>query len=170
VRTRFRVAGPDDLPAIQVVEVAAGTLFRDLGMDATADHEPPDAEVLSDYISGGRCWVGVDPDDGPIAYILVDVVDGAAHIEQVSVRPDHAHQRIGAALIDTVAGWAAEKLLTAVTLTTFAAVPWNGPYYRRLGFEPIEPDDLGIGLAARRQHEAERGLDRWPRFAMVRPV
>ncbi|MGH3698833.1 MAG: alpha/beta fold hydrolase [Pseudonocardiaceae bacterium] len=34
------------------------------------------------------------------------MVDGNAHVEQVSVHPDHARQSLGAALLDTAAAWA----------------------------------------------------------------
>jgi len=30
--------------------------------------------------------------------------------------------------------WAETKRLAGLTLTTFAEVPWNAPYYDRLGF------------------------------------
>ncbi|BFV60853.1 hypothetical protein KCMC57_up59570 [Kitasatospora sp. CMC57] len=49
----------------------------------------------------------------------------------------------------------------ALTLTTFAEVPWNAPYYVRCGFEVIEGDEVGPGLRAIRAREAAHGLDRW---------
>ncbi len=50
-----------------------------------------------------------------------------------------------------------------MTLTTFADVPWNGPYYRRLGWRDLPAAELGPELAAIRRHEASLGLDAWPR-------
>jgi hypothetical protein len=47
-------------------------------------------------------------------------------------------------------------------------VPWNAPYYERLGFRRV--DDLTPGLRAIRAAEAARGLDRWPRVAMRRDL
>jgi hypothetical protein len=35
-----------------------------------------------------------------------------------------------------------------LTLTTFIEVPWNAPYYRRLGFRPL--DDARLTAALRR--------------------
>jgi predicted N-acetyltransferase YhbS len=46
-----------------------------------------------------RCWVAVDDAAGPVGYVLVDPVDGNAHVEQMSVRPDHQDSGIGRALI-----------------------------------------------------------------------
>jgi ribosomal protein S18 acetylase RimI-like enzyme len=44
--------------------------------------------------------VAVDAKDQPVAYLLVDTVDNAAHIEQVSVDPDYAGRRIDSVQID----------------------------------------------------------------------
>jgi GNAT superfamily N-acetyltransferase len=99
----------------------------------------------------------------------VDIVDECAHIEQVSVRPDHAGQGIGRALIDHVGAWASEQGLRALTLTTFRAVPWNAPYYERLGFtEP--PGGPAPGLAAIMAAETTAGLDPATRVCMRRPI
>ncbi|WP_245617055.1 GNAT family N-acetyltransferase [Knoellia subterranea] len=119
-------------------------------------------------------WVVNDGDregHGDIAgYLLADVVDGAGHIEQVSVDPGYAGQRIGRALIDEAARWATTQGYAVVTLTTFTRVPWNAPYYERLGFVAVPPEQLGEGLRRVREHEADLGLDRWPRTAMARPL
>ncbi len=139
-------------------------------MGAVADDEPPPVEVLESYVRNGRAWVATDTTDHPVAYVLVDVVDDAGHVEQVSVHPSHAGQRLGRALIDQAAAWAAGNGFTALTLTTFADVPWNGPYYERLGFRVLDSDRMGEGLRRIREQEAAVGLDQWPRVAMSRPV
>lgn len=105
-----------------------------------------------------------------MAYCVVDIVDGNAHIEQVSVHPDAARRGRGAQLIDHIEEWARDRGLPEITLTTFVDVPWNAPYYTRLGFGIVVDSDLGPGLRALREHEAAQGLDRWPRVAMTRHV
>ncbi len=164
----IRVAAEPDLPRLQAIERAAGAPFRDLGTAAIADDDPPPLDALRQFASAGRAWVAVDEHDVPVAYLLVDVVDGAAHIEQVSVHPAHARKGLGRSLIDVAAGWAAERGLGALTLTTFADVPWNAPYYSRLGFSVVPDEDAGPGLLAVRRHERELGLDAWPRVSMRR--
>ena len=53
----------------------------------------------------------------------------------------------------------------AVTLTSFRDVPWNAPFYQRVGFEVV--DDPPPGLAAVRAAERAEGFDRFgPRVAM----
>lgn len=66
-------------------------------------------------------------------------------------------------------GWTGNGLPT-LTLTTFADVLWNAPYYARLGFDVIPNRELSAGLRGLREHEAAIGLDAWPRVAMRRPV
>ncbi|THJ68477.1 GNAT family N-acetyltransferase [Arthrobacter echini] len=126
---------------------------------STAEDEPPTVHALLTYQRDGRAWVDVD-----------DRVDDAAHIEQVSVHPDHAGQGRGRELIETAARWAGQRGLAALTLTTFAHVPWNAPYYARLGFTVVPPDQWPAGLQRIREHEADLGLDAWPRVAMRRAL
>ena len=167
----IRPAEPRDLPRLQEVERLAGAAFRDLGMAAVADDDPPALADLAAHQADGRAWVATDDDtddDTAVAYLLVDVVDGAAHVEQVSVDPAHARRGLGRRLIDTAATWAARRGLDTVTLTTFAEVPWNAPYYARLGFVVVPETDLGPELAAVRRHEGALGLDAWPRVSMAR--
>ncbi|MEV7092282.1 GNAT family N-acetyltransferase [Amycolatopsis sp. NPDC051045] len=166
----IRLARPDDLPALIDVEREAGTLFREIDMAAIADDDPGSVAELAVYQEDGRAWVSVDEADRPVAYLVAGIVDGCAHIEQVSVHPGHARRGLGSALIETLAGWAASRGLKALTLTTFGAVPWNAPYYERLRFRIVPDAEIGAGLWAIRRAEAARGLDAWPRVAMLRPL
>lgn len=163
---RARVAELEDLRAI---ETAAGAPFRDLGMDAVADDTPPSTVVLHGALERDGLWV-LEVDDVPVAYLLDDVVDGHAHVEQVSVDPAHAGHGYGRVLIEHLAERARAAGRGALTLTTFTEVPWNGPYYVRLGFRFLADDELGPGLWAIRRAEIARGLDHWPRTAMRREV
>lgn len=145
-------------------------MFHEVGMAAVANDEPSSLAELATYQDDGRAWVATDEADRPVAYLLVDVVDDNAHVEQVSVHPGHARQGLGRALLDTAAGWAQRHGLAALTLTTYAEVPWNAPYYRRLGFRVIPEAQLTDGLRRIREHEQARGLTTWPRVLMRRPV
>lgn len=167
---RIRLANRAELPALQDIERAAGAPFRDLGMPEIADDEPPALDVLERYRRAGRCRVAVDERDLPAAYLLAEPVDGALHIEQVSVHPRAARRGVGRALLAHAADRAREEGLTALTLTTFTDVPWNAPYYARLGFRPLPEADLTPGLRAIRATEAAHGLDRWPRVCMRKPL
>ncbi|QOV34641.1 GNAT family N-acetyltransferase [Streptomyces ferrugineus] len=165
---RIRPPTPAELPVLQDVERAAGAAFRGLGMAAVADDEPPALDVLEHYRGAGRAWVACDSGGRPVAYLICEPVDGALHIEQVSVHPDAAHRGIGRTLLAYAADRAREEGLAGLTLTTFTEVPWNAPYYERLGFRVLAEAELTPGLRKIRAHEAELGLDRWPRVGMRR--
>ncbi len=162
----IRPARADDLPHLVEIERAACELFRSVGMDAVADDDPGSVEELTPYADGGRAFVAVDERDRPVGYLLVDVVDDAAHVEQVSVHPDFARRGIGSALLEVANAWARTERLNVVTLTTFLTVPWNAPYYERLGFHILGLEEETPGLRAIREHEREHGLDAWPRACM----
>ena len=167
---RIRLATRAELPALQDIERAAGAPFRGLGMPEIADDEPPALDVLERYRRAGRCWVAVDESDLPAAYLLAEPVDGALHIEQVSVHPRAARRGVGRALLAHAADHAREEGLTALTLSPFTDVPWTAPYYARLGFRPLPEADLTPGLREIRGAEAAHGLNRWPRVCMRAPL
>lgn len=166
----IRSAQPDDLPLLREIEIAAGAVFRDLDMNAVADDAPPTLAELRAWLETGGLLVSVDASDVPVGYLLVGTLDGHGHIEQVSVHPRQARQGIGSVLIDDADAWAEQRELEGLTLTTFARVPWNAPYYHRLGFRVLADEEMTDGLRRARDHEAARGLDTWPRVAMRRPV
>jgi GNAT superfamily N-acetyltransferase len=156
----IRAPRPDELAALLEIEREAGRAFLDVGMPEIARDDPGSVEELEAYRAAGRAWVAVDQADRPVAYLISSVVDGCTHVEQVSVAPSHARRGLGAALID--------HLGTPVTLTTFRDVPWNAPYYERLGFTVVEPADQGPELAALVREEAARIPGDAPRVAMRR--
>ncbi|MEU6696408.1 GNAT family N-acetyltransferase [Pseudonocardia sp. NPDC046786] len=163
----IRPAVPADAPALREIERAAGEPFREIGLDVVADDEPPPAALLAAYATAGRAFVA-EHDGRPAGYLLTELVDGCAHLEQVSVLPRMRGSRIGEALVEHLAGWARDRRLPALTLTTYRDVPWNGPYWLRLGFRELI--ELGPGLRAVRDAEIARGLDVWPRLAMRRDL
>ncbi|WP_327154154.1 GNAT family N-acetyltransferase [Streptomyces tubercidicus] len=161
----------DELPTLRAIERAAGEPFHGLGMTSVADDEPPSLEQLTEFQRTGRALAAYEEagpgggGHGPVGFLIWEPVDGCTHIEQVSVHPDQAHRGIGRALIDRAE---LDGGPAALTLTTFAEVPWNAPYYARIGFRILPEAELTPGLRAIRAQEAALGLDRWPRVVMRR--
>ena len=162
----IRAARTDDGTALRAIERLAGQRFRDVGLGDVADAEPASLEVLSRYAADGRSWVAVDESDGAVGYVIVDVVDAAAHIEQISVRPDRQGAGVGRTLIDRVRAWASTSGKSAITLTTFAGVPWNTPLYEHLGFTALGENEIGPELRSLREAESRHGLDPTLRVCM----
>ena len=158
-----------DVPLLAAIELAAGARFREVGMGSIADDEPlPEAELRA-AAADGRLWVA-ELDGAVVGYVLAVLLDdGAPHLEQVSVRPEAGGRGVGEALVRTVEAWARTTARPeALTLSTFRDVPWNGPWYARLGYEPVPDDELDDALRAVRAHEAELGLDVTARLIMRR--
>jgi GNAT superfamily N-acetyltransferase len=166
---RIRVARVDELPILQDIEVAAGRVFRDVGMPEIAGDDPLPLDDLTRYREAGMAWVAVDTPGHPIAYLIAARIDAGVHVEQVSVHPGSARRGVGRSLLDHVAAWAEAEGAPALTLTTFEHVPWNAPYYARCGFRRLTDAELTPGLRAIRARERACGLDRWPRVCMARP-
>lgn len=160
----------DEFGALQDIERAAGALFAARGMQLVTDHEPFSDEELQGFVDREMAWVAAPPGGAPRGYLVAEEIDGAGHVEQLTVHPDHAGRRLGVRLMDHFGGWCEGRGLPAVTLTTFAEVPWNRPYYERLGFRVLADDEITPGLAAIRTYEAAIGLDAWPRVCMRRDV
>lgn len=160
-----RPGRPADIESMQEIEIAAGSLFAEIGMHDVAEDGAHETELLAEYIADGRAWVA-EADGVVCGYALVDVLDGQAHLEQVTVHPDYSRRGIGRVIIDHLAGWARGQGYATMTLLTFRDVAWNGPYYRRLGFVDVPDADMSPELAALRAHEAELGLDVTIRGAM----
>ena len=78
-------------------------------MPEIAGDEPLSVHELARYQRDHRAWVAVDDAGVPVAYLIADIVDGAMHIEQVSVHPRAARRKIGRMLFDHAATDAAAK-------------------------------------------------------------
>lgn len=163
-----RAATIADYPAVVGIERAAGERFREIGMPQIADDKPISEGDFTGFVERQGAWIW-EVDGSPVGYLLVEALDDAAHVEQLSVDPASARRGIGTALLEVAARWAGEHELAALTLTTFRDVPWNAPFYARRGFRILTPDDCGPQLAERLRSESAHGLDRWPRVAMRRP-
>jgi GNAT superfamily N-acetyltransferase len=165
----IRRGRPDEVEQLRDVEREAGRRFADVGLADVAAHEPMAADVLAAYAADGRCWVALD--DGAVTgYVIVEVVDGCAHVEQLSVLPEQQGRGHGRRLLDEVERWAAGQGLAALTLTTFADVPWNRPLYEHLGFRVLAEAEFTPPLVAIRRAEAELGLDPSTRVVMRREL
>jgi GNAT superfamily N-acetyltransferase len=165
----IRPPAADELGRLVEIEAAAGRAFADHGMPEIAADDPGSPTELEPYRAAGRALVAADP-GGPVAYLLAAEIDGCLHVEQVSVDPAHAGHGIGAALIDHLAAAARADGRPALTLTTFRDIPWNAPYYARLGFRELPEGEWGPQLRALVAHERDAIPGHHPRVTMIRPL
>jgi GNAT superfamily N-acetyltransferase len=166
----IRGARESELPLISALEKSGEKHFRAAGMDRVADAPAPDPGAYRPALRAGRLLVAVDGQDVPVGFIRLELLDGEPHVEQVSVRPDQAGHGIGASLLAAAEQLARARGYHRITMTTFRDVPWNGPYYARLGWIAVLDADLPPELAAARQDERDLGFDEWPRQAMAKSL
>jgi GNAT superfamily N-acetyltransferase len=162
----IRRAHPAEVALLPAIERAAALLFRDFGL----------AEIFSDVLTSeqdleharadGRLWVAAGPDRCPVGFAIASRVGGNAHLDELDVHPDHGRRGLGRALVDAVICWARKERLPALTLTTLRHVPWNAPFYERLGFHVLEEAAQGPILTEILREEVERGLPAENRVAM----
>ena len=116
----------------------------------------------------GRLWVAL-AGDAPVGFAHVEILgSGTAHLEEIDVHPDHGRRGLGTRLVAAVCEWAASAGYRELTLTTFRDVPWNMPFYARLGFQEVPAGELSAELIAVVLDETRRGLDPARRVVMRR--
>ncbi|HCC5988535.1 MAG: GNAT family N-acetyltransferase [Enterobacter cloacae] len=163
-----RPTRPGDVTALPAIERAAGERFRDYPELAwLAEGEVISAEQHLDYAERGLSWLAL-ANDQPVGFILAELHASSLFIVELSVHLDWQGKGIGRRLIACVADQARKRGLASLTLTTFRDVPWNAPFYARLGFEMITT--LTPELREKREEETAHGLAYDARCAMRLPL
>ena len=161
-------ARAEQFAAMREVERAAEALFAldDLplalrGASLTSDEEFAEAQRER------LLWCAVDARGEVLGYAIALWLGGDLHLDEIDVHPAQQGRGIGRALVAAVRTHAEARGARRLTLTTFRFVPWNQPWYARLGFVPLEGDALGGELAQLFDAEIARGLARERRVAMA---
>ncbi len=155
----IRRARPSDLRRIAAIEDAGLPLFVDWFGDrmvpALAAKAPSGAE------RDGQGFLLVAADDRRlVGFAHVVPRDVHAHLEQLSVLPAYGRRGIGTRLLREAmeeARWGGHDRMS---LCTYRDVPWNGPFYARLGSREVAEADLEPFQRDLRAHERALGLDR----------
>ncbi len=125
-----------DLKAIKEIELAAASRFKGHGLvDHLMDHHF-DQTLLKTLIKDEQVWVSfADQEQGKATgFAIATILGPIAYLEELDVLPAFGQQGLGKALVLTVAQWAREKRFAHLTLSTFTHIPWNAPFYEKLGF------------------------------------
>jgi ribosomal protein S18 acetylase RimI-like enzyme len=165
---RIERGAPSHAERLREIERASSIHFREIGMADVADHEPTPASILEDSARDGLLYVALTADT-VAGFLIWSAVDDEAYIEEVAVDPAHAGHRLAARMIDRLAQDIRGRH-PAITLATFRDVPWNGPYYAKLGFEEFPHDQVGPDHAKAWQEQSDIGLDMSKRLFMIRRV
>ena len=150
---RIRVATIDDVPHLPEIERSAAQAYL---VTAHADDEESvtGAEAYPPLIAAEGVHVA-EVEGRLVGFVSSAPLAGGLHIYELAVQLETQRQGIGTALLAAVRHAAARHKLPALTLTTFADVPFNAPFYARQGFAILNPPPPH--LAAILASEAARG-------------
>jgi GNAT superfamily N-acetyltransferase len=157
----IRAARPDELALLPPLEAAADTLFAPLDIGPLPGPGSP-----ADFAGALVVLVAGDPPQG---LARIDALADGAHLEQLSVHPDHGRRGAGRALLRAAVDWATAQGYDELTLATYRDVAWNGPFYASEGFVEVGPVDEWY--AARGLPPEEPVMGRFgARVLMARPL
>lgn len=169
-----RLAEPDDTALLPSVERRAVRLFDGwlsaTGLTAEILENVTSIEEFEEARARGHLWVAVSEAHGIVGFAQVTLLDGFAHLDEIDVVPECARRGIGSRLVEVVCEWAARSGYEKVTLSTFRDVPFNAPFYARLGFTVLDPAVLPPEHAQLVRNEHARGLRTELRVIMERPT
>ncbi len=165
----LRKATEQDAPLLTELEQSGGLAYlADPEIAWVADGENLSPERYREIIADGWSWVAEDEHADPVAFIAVTREGRELHIWEFNARLDCQRRGIGRRLLQRLIAEATAAGISALTLTTFRDVPWNGPFYQSMGFEPLASDKLDPRLAAVLAIEIDKGLPAARRCAMRR--
>ncbi len=151
-------ARPEHIASLPAIERAAAALFPDRVLSDEARNKVQSTQALARAQTEGRLWVALAPDGRPVGFAIAEGAGDVAFLVEVDVHPAHQRKGLGRALIEAVIAWARAEGFRALTLTTFASVPWNAPFYERLGFRRLDGPALSDRLARLLREETQNGL------------
>lgn len=150
----IRAARPSDLRHLAAVEDAGVPLFSEHFGEAIAPVLlSPAPSGLDRELEPGFLLVAVVAGE-VVGFAHVTDQDGHAHLEQLSVLPEHGRRGIGSALVQAAMEEARWAGYDDMSLCTYRDVPFNGPFYTRLGFAEVER----LEAYQQRLHEHEIAL------------
>lgn len=153
------LAQPEHLRELAEIERQAASLFRGWNIPDSVIEEVTPLEEFQAAQTSGLLWVALSRQRHPVGFALVEREGSLLHLEELDVHPLQGRRGIGTALVEAVCAWARGCGYAQITLTTYRDIPWNRPFYARLGFEVLSVTELTAELRERVEAEAARGLD-----------
>ena len=160
------LAGEEHLAAVGPIVLAAAAIFSETDLPPAIRYRVTEPEVLRGAQKDGRIWVALSATNEPVGFAMATLVDNEAHLDEIDVLPSYGQRGIGTELVNAVANWARCKGHSSLTLITFRHLPWNAPFYEKLGFVRLRSAELSAGLAKLIEAEGEAGIDVARRIGM----
>jgi GNAT superfamily N-acetyltransferase len=155
----IRLARIPELPQLANLEQSAAMRFQGTPYAFFVEAQPLPLDFVQQRFQAGQVWVAVDPQDTVVGYAVTREVDDTLYLQEIDVEPTHGQKGLGTALVETVRAWAKLWGYGLMSLSTFRNIPWNAPFYAKLGFRILDEAELTAGFQQIRQQEREAG---WP--------
>lgn len=167
---KIRFARAEELPLLAQIERSAAVLFLNTPYAFLANDEPLALNFIQQRFQANQVWVALDSQNGVVGFAITREVDDTIYLQEVDVDPKHGRRGLGSALVETVCDWAQLQGYGKISLSTFRNLPWNAPFYSKLGFLIFDESKLTIGLQQIRLQELEAGLPISARVIMYREL
>ena len=161
----IRIARTGDHKFFKKIEESTTTLFKEYGCDFS-NIESPEEEFYLSIEGKHEIYVAHTSDNKIVGFCAIKTIDSNAYIIEISLLPDYRKKGIGTKLIEHATFWAEINKYEYITLTTFRDLPFNGEFYKKLGFNEFTPDSKWPALKRIRENEKQSGLEILPRIAM----
>ncbi len=164
----IQVAAPVHIQFLNGIELAAAKIFTPGSIPEHIFSECLPEVTLVEAMKAGNLWVATDASGYTVGYGLLQLAHGLALLAQMDVHPDHGRKGIGTALVLHIAAAVRNRGIEALYLTTFAHIPWNAPFYAKLGFAIISETEQPSAIREILLEELSKGLEN--RTAMRLPL
>ncbi|KAK3683067.1 hypothetical protein LTR37_020605 [Vermiconidia calcicola] len=164
----IRRASSADITRIGAISLSATKKFSSIPALADLGQDEEEPATIQKWLSLGRIYLAGEEEGKPLGFLAACPMDDVLYIAEISTHGSSQGQGVGSALLDAVLQWAKNRAAQdststeRVSLTTYADVPWNGPWYRKRGFKEVDAAGLGP------RHVEKMTKDKQERH-MVRP-
>lgn len=168
----IRPSVDSDISQLQILERSAGELFRLVpGLEWISDDKVMSQASHRKAIADGLSYAASVRPSRREHFIHAGFICGVGsgselHINELSVGTEWQDRGIGKRLVNDFINVARQSEFLGVTLTTFRDVPWNEPFYQKLGFQTLVEEALGERLSRILKEEELQGFVKAQRCGM----
>jgi GNAT superfamily N-acetyltransferase len=148
-----------EIPLLEYVERSAAEIFRTANLGFLADGDTVDPAALAAMAHANHLWIAANRFDQPIGFVGGEYLNGNFHIVEISVAKEFQGKGVGKALMTAMVQQVSREGYKSVTLTTYKKLPWNAPWYSKMGFFEVNAQDMGREYLDILASEAQHGLD-----------
>lgn len=163
-------AHPAELDALPAIEARAANAFSSEDLPPALAAQTTSIAALRLGLASRRLLVARSAGGRVMGFVLLEQAGADAVLAEVDVDPSEGRRGVGRLLVEAACERAASLGHRRIVLSTFREVPWNAPFYRRLGFVELPETETTDALRSLREDERDAGFDLARRLLMARPL